>query len=339
VRRHWNRRRREEQWRSEERRGAPARQRSENDDQATDADRAPIRPAADRTSGHDGDAAHPDERRAIVDDDAVTPAVSVVVTTYNEAEYIETALDSLLAQTLSDVEIVVVDDGSTDDTVERVRAYDADAIRLIERDHLGRSAALNCGVRQANADYVAIVDPDDPSRPDRLEVQYRFLESHPTVGAVGSAYEAVDRIRGERYVRHYPTDHEEIVAAMAKYIPIAHSSMMARTDAIEAAGYYDEDADAIVDLDLLLRIGQRYRLANVDEPLIRREIRPDSSFHSMYTPLARRWRLCRLNMAAVEAYSLPWHYRVYPPLHLLYSLLPARVKRPIRRRFSAIREH
>lgn len=287
-----------------------------------------------------GETARRDEDRAAVTTDGeTTPAVSVVITTYNEAEYIESALDSLLAQTLEDVEIVVVDDGSEDDTVERVRAYDAESIRLLERAHVGRSAALNCGIRHADADYVAIVDPDDPSRPDRLEVQYRFLESRPEVGAVGSAYEAVDRIRGERYVRHYPTEHEEIVAAMAKYIPIAHSSMMARTDAIEAAGYYDESADAIVDLDLLLRIGQHYRLANLEEPLIRREIRPDSSFHSMYTPLKRRLRLLSLNMAAVDAFALPWYYRAYPPLHLLYSVLPARLKRPIRRRFSAIREY
>lgn len=115
---------------------------------------------------------------------------------------------------------------------------------------MGRSTALNCALRHAEAEYVAIVDPDDPSKPHRLETQYEFLEAHPDVGIVGSAYRCTNHIRNEQYVRRYPSSHEEIVAALSKYVPIAHSSVMARKAALQDVGGYNEEIDAIVDLDL-----------------------------------------------------------------------------------------
>lgn len=265
-------------------------------------------------------------------------AVSVVITTYNEAEFIGAAIDSMLRQTIEDFELVIVDDGSTDATREIVREYDDPRIRLIPKEHLGRSAALNCAIRHAEHEYIAIVDPDDLSTPRRLAVQREFLDANPAVGIVGSAYEAVNEIRGESYTREYPTSDDEIRRAMAKFIPIPHSSVMARKDALVAAGLYDETREVIVDLDLYIRVASEYELANVEEPLIRRQIRSDSNFHSLFSDRKRQLSLLRLNVRAIRELSLPPYYYAYPFAHLVYWQLPDGLKRTIRRRASGLAE-
>lgn len=266
-------------------------------------------------------------------------AVSVVITTYNEAEFIAEAIDSMLDQTIEDFELVIVDDGSTDATPDIVRGYDDPRIRLFPEDRLGRSAALNRAIRRAGGEYVAVVDPDDRSKPHRLEVQREYLDAHPAVGIVGSAYEAEHAIRNESYTRRYPTSDAAIRRAMAKFVPIPHSSMMARREALLAAGLYDETREVIVDLDLYIRVADEYDLANVEEPLIRRRIRPDSNFHSLFSDRKRRLALLRLNARAIRELSLPSYCYAYPLAHLAYWQLPDGLKRTVRRRFSELAEH
>lgn len=265
-------------------------------------------------------------------------AVSVVITTYNEAEFIGEAIDSILQQTIPDLELVIVDDGSTDATCKIVRKYDDPRIRLITNGHLGRSTALNCAIRHTDNEYIAIVDPDDISKPHRLEVQRDYLDAHPSVGIVGSGYETVNEIRNESYTRYYPTSDNDIRRSMAKFIPIPHSSVMARKDALLAAGLYDESRDVIVDLDLYLRVTDEYKLANIREPLIRRQIRDDSSFHSMFSDRKRHFNLLQLNLRAIRKFSLPFYYYIYPFAHLVYWQLPNGTKRTIRRHFSGLAE-
>lgn len=266
--------------------------------------------------------------------------VSVVITTYNEEEFIADAIDSILDQTYQEFEIVVVDDGSRDATCDIVADYEDedDRIRLLERDHMGRSAALNCAIDAARYRYVAVVDPDDLSYSHRLETQRTYLDAHPEVAIVGSAYEAVNEVRDESYTRYYPTSDEAIRKAMAKFVPIPHSSMMARKVAIVEAGGYDESREVIVDLDLYIRVARAHKLANVDEPLIQRHVRTDSNFHTLFSDRERQLALIRLNLKAVRELSLPPHYYLYPPAHLLYWQLPDGVKRSVRRLFSGLSE-
>lgn len=266
--------------------------------------------------------------------------VSVVMTTYNEEEFIADAIDSILEQTCQEFEIVIVDDGSRDATCDIVADYENedDRIRLLEREHMGRSAALNCAIDAARYGYFAVVDPDDLSLPHRLETQRAYLDAHPEVAIVGSAYEAINEIRDESYTRYYPTSDEEIRRAMAKFVPIPHSSMMARKAAVVAAEGYDESREVIVDLDLYIRVARTHELANIDEPLIRRHIHTTSNFHALFSDKERQLSLVRLNLKAVRELSLPPHYYLYPPAHLLYWQLPDGVKRSVRRLFSSLSE-
>ena len=153
------------------------------------------------------------------------PRVSVVTTVYNGAPYFDRAIPGILEQTFDDFELIVVDDGSQDGTAELLRqaAGRDPRVRVFSPGRLGAAAAYNYGVAQATGEYVARQDFDDRSYPERLRLQVAFLDAHPDVGVVGGYYVLVDENRGERYVRMPPTEHDAIVAAMARYIPLAHT--------------------------------------------------------------------------------------------------------------------
>ena len=155
----------------------------------------------------------------------MTPRVSVVTTVYNGEPFFDRAIPGILAQTFDDFEFILVDDGSSDRSLERLRelAGSDRRVRVFAPGRLGAAAAYNYGVAQAAGEYIARQDFDDRSYPDRLRHQVALLNAQPEVGIVGGYYVLVDERRGERYVRMPPTEHPAIIAAMARYVPIAHT--------------------------------------------------------------------------------------------------------------------
>jgi glycosyltransferase involved in cell wall biosynthesis len=147
----------------------------------------------------------------------MTPKVSVVTSVYNGEPYFERAIPGILAQTFDDFEFVVVDDGSSDRSLDKLLevARRDRRVRVFAPGRMGAAAAYNFGVAQATGEYIARQDFDDRSYPDRLRLQVAFLDAHPEVGIVGGAYLLVDERRGERNVRVPPTGHEAIILAMA----------------------------------------------------------------------------------------------------------------------------
>jgi glycosyltransferase involved in cell wall biosynthesis len=268
-----------------------------------------------------------------------SPLVTVLITAYNEADYIGDAVQSVLAQTYDHLEAVVINDGSTDETGDVLRRqFDNESLRVFNQKRKGRVSSLNDGLDVASGTFVAVLDADDRCRPERIETQVDYLLDHEDVGVVGSHYHRKDGIRREEYVRKYPTRDEAIRREMAKYIPIAHSCAMYRTRAVVEAGGYDERLTDHEDLDLWIRIAQNWELANIPEPLVVRHIRNDSYWHRNYDAHARNMHLARLNAKAVRDLSLPFYYYAYPLARLMYPWLPDSVKRIVRRLGSAIEE-
>jgi glycosyltransferase involved in cell wall biosynthesis len=124
----------------------------------------------------------------------VSPKVSVVTSVYNGEPYFDRAIPGILAQTFDDFEFIVVDDGSTDGTLEKLKelARGDSRVRVFSPGRLGAAAAYNFGVAQASGEYIARQDFDDRSYPDRLRLQAAFLDAHPDVGMVGGSYLLVD---------------------------------------------------------------------------------------------------------------------------------------------------
>jgi glycosyltransferase involved in cell wall biosynthesis len=265
--------------------------------------------------------------------------VSVVITAYNEEEYIERSANSILSQNYENLELIVVNDGSEDKTEDVLKEkIDDKRLTVINIGRRGRMKALNHGVTAANGRFVAILDADDWCLPRRIERQVDFLASNENVGVVGCDYIRKDTLRNEEYVRSYPEDDDEIRKEMAKYIPLAHSCVMFRRHAVMEVGGYDERLADHEDLDLWIRVAQNWELANIPEPLVVRQIRSDSYWHSQFETHSRDMHLAKINMKAIRQLSLPYHYYIFPLARLIYSWLPTPLKRVARRLTSGIEE-
>jgi hypothetical protein len=194
--------------------------------------------------------------------------LSVLMTMHNAGRYVAEAVGSLLAQDLADFELIVVDDGSSDDSVKIVRDLGDKRIRLVAPGRLGRTPALQLALGLAQADYVAVLDADDTCRPDRLALQCAFLDAHPQVALLGSYCRLVDASGALLEEFRPPTDHAGILACMPLYNPFAHSAVMYRRQAALAAGGYRARYAYAQDFALWLRLVARHQTANLPEFLV-----------------------------------------------------------------------
>ncbi len=270
----------------------------------------------------------------------MTPKVSVVTSVYNGEPYLDRAVPGILAQTFEDFEFIVVDDGSSDGTLEKMHdlARRDSRVRVFAPGRLGAAAAYNFGVTQARGEYIARQDFDDRSYPDRLRLQVALLDAQPEVGMVGGYYVLVDERRGERYVRMPPTEHRAILAAMARYVPIAHTVATFRRRAWSEAGGYPL-VNNLIDLRFYLRVGKLgWRFANVPELVGEHYVHDASWFHRSLKYVERQRDLARVQAQGVRELGLPrWMY-VYSWGRHVYAYIPPGWKRVLRRAAGGSRE-
>jgi glycosyltransferase involved in cell wall biosynthesis len=201
------------------------------------------------------------------------PQIDVLLPVYNVGHYVAEALSSIQSQTLSDIEIVVIDDCSTDNTlriVEQIASADP-RIRVIRTPHnKGTAEALNHGIQFCRAPFIAHMDGDDIALPTRLEKQLQFLEQNPTISLVGCATKAIDQFGnpivgfGTSWV---PCDQEQVTKTMLLASPCRHVWLARREVYSHLRGY--RDMRYTEDYDFLLRaITARYRVSNLAEPLM-----------------------------------------------------------------------
>jgi len=195
----------------------------------------------------------------------------VLLPVWNGEVFLEQAMESILRQTLSSFELIVIDDGSTDRTaaIAEKLAFGDGRVRLLRRPHEGLSAALNAGIAAARGEYVARMDADDISAPDRLRKQVAYLDAHPACVAVGAWIDVVDEAGRQIGLKTFVTTHDEISAALLCGVsPMAHPTVVVRGDALRAAGGYDARRYPSEDLDLWFRLGESGELANLGEALL-----------------------------------------------------------------------
>jgi glycosyltransferase involved in cell wall biosynthesis len=183
------------------------------------------------------------------------PAVSVVMPAFNAASTLQRAIDSVLAQTYSNFELVVVDDGSTDETPTILARQVDERIRVIRmRDNVGIVGALNRGLEEARGALIARLDADDEALPERLALQVEAFATHPNLVLCGCAADRVDP-QGTRLGRSVPpASHARLAAAMVTGNRLVHSTVMFRRDAARACGGYRPDQLLAEDYGLWLRL-------------------------------------------------------------------------------------
>jgi glycosyltransferase involved in cell wall biosynthesis len=202
-----------------------------------------------------------------------TPKVSVAMPVYNCERYVAQAVESILAQTFTDFEFLIVDDGSTDASRAILESYAArdPRIQLVSRSNTGLLVALNEMLPRARGEYVARMDSDDLALPQRFERQVRYLDEHPECVLVGSRVIVIDPDGDPLTVMRSPLTHEEIDRGfmMGGGQLMYHPSVIFRRQAVLELGGYRPEFDLVEDGDLFLRLAEIGRIVNLAEPLLK----------------------------------------------------------------------
>ncbi|MBR0237065.1 MAG: glycosyltransferase [Thermoguttaceae bacterium] len=202
----------------------------------------------------------------------MTVSISVIMPVYNSERYLSIAIESILAQTFKNFEFIIVNDGSTDSSLEIIQNYQAkdSRIRIIDQPNQGVTKSLNNAINLAQGKYIARMDADDISMPDRLAKQFQYLEAHPEIAVCGSGALIIDEdgdvIRIDRVV----CTHENIEKRhLSGKCSMKHPSVIIRADVLRKVNGYNEELPYAQDFDLWLRIGEIGKLENLREPLIK----------------------------------------------------------------------
>lgn len=182
------------------------------------------------------------------------PEISVIMPVYNAERFLKDAVRSILNQTFTDFEFIIIDDGSDDRSLDIIKSFDDPRIKLYTNEKAGVPGQLNFGIGKSSADLIARMDADDLSDLRRLEIQYDFLKNNPEVSLVGSNYSIIDKKGNFVVEKQFPENHNEIEFMMPVITSVLHATMLARKSAIIVAGGYDEKNFYAEDHDLFLRM-------------------------------------------------------------------------------------
>lgn len=222
---------------------------------------------------------------------SILPKVSVIIPTYNRAWCLAEAVDSVLAQELRGFELIVVDDGSTDDTPRLIEGY-GEAIRTLRRENHGVSAARNAGIAAARGELIAFLDSDDLWLPGKLRRQVEFFTSHPEALICQTEELWVKNGRRVNPGKRHRKRGGMIFEPSLDLCLVSPSAVMVRRELFERVGLFDESLPACEDYDLWLRVSCRFPVHLIETPLIvKRGGHADQ--------LSRAWGLDRFRITAM----------------------------------------
>jgi len=196
------------------------------------------------------------------------PLVSVIIPTFNRSSMVVEAVESVLAQSYAELEVIVVDDGSTDDTRERLRSYGQRLILVVNEKNRGVSAARNRGVRQSRGEFVALLDSDDLWRPGKIQRQLDFFSAHPRAMICQTEEIWVRRGRRVNPRQKHRKYSGYIFPHCLPLCIVSPSAVMIRRELLSRVGLFDEQLPACEDYDLWLRIAAHEPIFLLGEPLI-----------------------------------------------------------------------
>jgi glycosyltransferase involved in cell wall biosynthesis len=202
-------------------------------------------------------------------DKDLVPRISVILPAYNAEAYIRESIESILAQTFTDFEFLIINNASTDRTVEIIESYKDPRIKLITNPtNLGLIGSLNVGLKAARGKYIARMDHDDRAEPTRFEKEYTYLESHPDIAIVGTWSNIMDSNGKFIRIHKNPLLNNVIKYELMFGNNLTHPSIMMRREIILKEGGYDPEWVNTEDYNLYSRIIRKYPLANIPEPLL-----------------------------------------------------------------------
>jgi len=210
-----------------------------------------------------------------------TPLVSIIIATYNRARFIEETVESILKQTFGDFELIIISDGSTDNTTSIIASIDDQRIRYVEQPPSGRPAVpRNRGIQLSRGKYVAFCDDDDLWGAEKLAKQVAFMEQHPDIGLSFGYAENFGETAFKGMLLYARKESDSIVSFEKLLLgnKIATFTVLVRKRCLDAVGCFDENPEfkAIEDYDLWLRIALKYKIACVPEILGKYRVHPEN---------------------------------------------------------------
>ena len=200
-----------------------------------------------------------------------SPAISVVLPVYNAEAYVSEAVESILAQSFTDFELIAINDGSTDGSGAILRGLAARDTRivLVERPNDGLVSALNEGIESARAEFIARMDADDVAMPERFALQYARMVKEPELAVLGCLIRWMDRVGNIIELANQPLTPKAIARCLEQGCPVAHPTVMMRRGAVLKVGGYRKAFPHAQDYDLWLRVSDLgYAIANLPQPLL-----------------------------------------------------------------------
>lgn len=192
---------------------------------------------------------------------------------YNGERFLPVAVESILSQTFNDLEFIIVNDGSTDSSSEILYSYSKHdrRIRIIRNENnIGLTRSLNKALLSAKGGYIARMDADDIASSDRLEKQVDFMDNHPDVVLLGTAFYEINASGEELNRKRFPVSDKEIRGVLIRYNPFCHSSILIRRSALDVTGFYDDKIATTQDYDLWFRLARTGKIANLPDYLMKR---------------------------------------------------------------------
>ena len=219
------------------------------------------------------------------------PKVSVIIPTFNRACWLKEAIESVFSQSFTDYELIVVDDGSTDDTREMCAQY-GDKVRYLFQKNQGSPAARNYGISRARGKYIALLDDDDLWLPDRLKMQVEVMGQDPKLAFVCSSAYAIDE--HHNILRQFGLgvsadmcDFEHLILGNF----VLHLTVLVRKDIVLEMGGYDHNLKSIQDFDLWIRVAKKHPFVYLKEPLAYYRIHANNISNNLEQALADHVRL------------------------------------------------
>lgn len=268
------------------------------------------------------------------------PLVSVLVATYNSENFIKDNLDSLIAQTYKNIEIVVCDDASSDKTVSIVKRYQEkdERIKIIQNEkNLGITLNMNNGIKNCNGKYIAILDADDWSYPYRIEEQVKIMENNPNVVVCSGYMDICDEELNMKTTREYPLEDQEIRKAIIRYNPISHPASIWRASKLLETSLYNNRLPIARDYDLVVRISEFGEYRNIPKSLIKYRVRKGSETGKKTRQT--QWYSFYVQMKAYFEYDFPLKFAdiLFLALRLVATvILPVSLQRYMANNFSRV---
>lgn len=257
------------------------------------------------------------------------PLISVVMPAFNAERFVAQSIESILNQNFHDFEFILIDDHSLDKTFEILKKYEAldSRIKVFSNPkNLGIAGNRNYGLSLASGKYLAWQDADDISRPERLSLQYAFLEANPQVGIVGGAINIFSELKNIG-VRNYPCEDKELRRCIYRYSPIAQPAAMLRMSALRSAGTYNLMYPPAEDLDMTFRIGDYYNLANLPQVLIDYRVSSENATSSNQRVMEINTLKIRLKNARSKSYGMNFGDFIFNLIHFLSLwVIPSKFK-------------